>query len=82
MRARKIVESQEFVFSPDDFYAVMAAHVNAANPPAHMSCDDLRDPMAFGLQLFPVRTYETLHRLNQETDHGEHRGSRDQQAEA
>ena len=61
---RQIVEEQEFKLSPDDFYVVMQAHMNSANPPTHMSCDDLRDPMAFGLLLFPVRTYERLQELN------------------
>jgi hypothetical protein len=55
----------------DPFYLVTRAHydrlvenvVAGAQPAVHMSCDWLTDPMAHGIQVFPVRTYEILREL-------------------
>lgn len=57
--------------NPDPLYLVTQSHydrlvenvVAGSQPPLHMSCDWLRDPLRLGLQVFPVRTYEILREL-------------------
>jgi hypothetical protein len=55
----------------DPLYLVSQAHydrlvenvIAGAQPPMQMSCDWLTDPLAHGIQVFPVRTYEILREL-------------------
>lgn len=38
--------------------------IQLAQPPMHLSCDWIDDPMGLGLMFFPLHTYERLRELN------------------
>ncbi len=59
------------VKTADPLYLVTQSHydrlvenvIAGAQPPVHMGCDWHSDPLAHGIQVFPVRTYEILREL-------------------
>jgi hypothetical protein len=53
------------------FYVITQEHLNrlaeaavlSANPPTHLACDWLDDPMGLGLVVYPPRVYEKIKEL-------------------
>lgn len=41
----------------------LAEFIDEVNPPVHLSCDFLGDVLAFGLQVYPLRVYESIREL-------------------
>ena len=44
----------------------VAHFIDAQQPPMHLSCDDLNDPLKFGLLIFPRFIYEKMNALKTE----------------
>lgn len=44
----------------------LSEFIDGINPPVHLSCDFLGDPLAFGIQIFPLRVYEVMNKLRAE----------------
>lgn len=54
----------------------LSEFIDEVNPPVHLSCDFLGDPLALGLTLYPVIVYERIRELK----HGSNPSSRGQEA--
>jgi hypothetical protein len=52
-----------YFVTPEHYDRIVDNLIDGAQPPAHLSCDWLTDPLAHGIQVFPVRTYEILREL-------------------
>jgi hypothetical protein len=46
--------------TPENIEALAHAAIRTNNPRTHMACDWLRNPLAFGLLIFPERIYEII----------------------
>jgi len=45
------------------FYIPVQNVIDNAQPPEHLSCDWLSDPLAFGIYLFPLEIYRKMEEL-------------------
>ena len=64
-RKRRLVEPEPLYLVTQSHYDRLVENVIAGGqPPIHLSCDWLTDPLALGIMFFPVWTYEKLRELN------------------
>jgi hypothetical protein len=49
MKPVLVIREERIELPPDQFYGAMKFAIDRAQPPAHMSCDYLGDPLGMGL---------------------------------
>lgn len=55
----------EFFVPQDRLTELAFVLVMRNNPPSHMSCDWLRDPLALGLRMHSLKVYQTMEEINE-----------------
>jgi hypothetical protein len=66
MKPVVLIREENITLPLDDFYRAVETVVDQANPRTHMSHDFSRDPLRFGLTLYPPRVYEKIRELKEQ----------------
>jgi hypothetical protein len=64
MKPVLVIREERIELPPDQFYGAMKFAIDRAQPPAHMSCDYLDDPLGMGLLIFRLEIYRQMEAAN------------------